>query len=267
MMKKKVYLYYNERKPIAIGLYEKSLVFFATKGVEVLEKGREAEADFYVVIGGDGTLLRSFKSFARMDIPIIAINAGHLGFLTEIKKEDTFEEYENFLRGDYRCQERYFLEVRIGEKKHRALNEVVITRENIIKNMIQLEVFAEDIFVNRYKGDGLIVATPTGSTAYSLSAGGPIVGAPLKLYVLTPIAPHNLNMRPIIMDGNAKLHLFLVKEEKAFCIIDGNNIKVLDGKDKVEIVYAKETLHLVVPKNRDYYSIVREKLKWGENLC
>lgn len=266
-MKKKVYFYYNETKEVAVELYERSLTFFATRGVEVLSKDREAEADFYVVIGGDGTLLRSFKNFARMYIPVIAINAGHLGFLTEIKKEDTFEEYENFLRGDYRCQERYFLEVRIGEKKYRALNEVAITRENRVQNMIQLEVFAEDIFVNRYKGDGLIVATPTGSTAYSLSAGGPIVGAPLKLYVLTPIAPHNLNMRPIVMDGNAILTLSLIKEEKAFCIIDGNNIKVLDGKDRVEIVYAKEPLHLVVPKRRDYYSIVREKLKWGENLC
>lgn len=267
MMKKKVYFYYNETKELAVELYQKSLSYFEERGVEVLGPEREREADFYVVIGGDGTLLRSFKNFARLDIPIIAINAGHLGFLTEIKKEDTFEEYKNFLKGDYRCQERHFLEVKIGNRKYRALNEVVITRENVVKNMIELEVFTENVFVNRYKGDGLILATPTGSTAYSLSAGGPIVGAPLKLYVLTPIAPHNLNTRPIIMDGNTNLHLFLVEKEKAFCIIDGNNIKVLNGNEKVEISYAKETLHLVVPKNRDYYSVVREKLKWGENLC
>lgn len=267
MMKRKVYFYYNESKPVAVELYGKSLQFFQEKGIEILSEEREQEADFYVVIGGDGTLLRSFKHFARLDIPVIAINAGHLGFLTEIKKEDMMQEYENFLLGESRYQERNFLEVQIGEKSYRALNEVVITRENLVKNMIQVEVFTQDTFVNYYKGDGLIIATPTGSTAYSLSAGGPIVEVPLKVYTLTPIAPHNLNTRAIVIDGNVNLFLSLIEEEKAYCIIDGNNVKELSGKEKVAVSYSQGKLRLVIPKNRDYYSIVREKLKWGENLC
>ena len=266
-MKKKVYLYYNDGKEIAQELYEKSLPFFQERGIEIMTKERENEADFYVVIGGDGTLLPAFKKFARVDIPVIAINAGHLGFLTEIKKEDMFQEYQNFLEGKSQTQKRHFLKVKIGGKTYRALNEVVITRESVVKNMVKLKVFSEDSFVNHYKGDGLIIATPTGSTAYSLSAGGPIVGVPMKVYILTPIAPHNLNTRPLVMDGSSPLSVSLIEEEKAYCIIDGNNEKLLDGNDRVEISYSEETLHLVVPKNRDYYSVIREKLKWGDNLC
>src|SRR3712207_2347407 len=266
-MKKKVYLYYNDGKKIAQELYEKSLPFFEKRGIEVLPLEREREADFYVVIGGDGTLLRAFKQFVRTDIPIIAINAGHLGFLTEINKEDMFQEYQNFLDGDFQFQSRYFLKVNIGGKIHRALNEVVVTRESVMKNMVKLKVFSGNTFVNRYKGDGIIIATPTGSTAYSLSAGGPIVSLSMQAYILTPIAPHNLNMRPFVMDASSPLVISLVEEEKAYCIIDGNNEKLLDGNDKVEISYSEETLTLVVPKNRDYYSVIREKLKWGDELC
>ena len=266
-MKKKVYLYYNTGKEIAQELYRKSLPFFEERGIEILSQEREAEADFYVVIGGDGTLLTAFKTFIRTDIPIIAINAGQLGFLTEIKKEDMFQEYQNFLDGKFQSQVRHFLKVNIGGKIYRALNEVVVTRESVIKNMVSLKVFSGDIFINHYQGDGIIIATPTGSTAYSLSAGGPIVSLPMRVYILTPIAPHNLNMRPLVMDANSPLTVSLVEEEKAYCIIDGNNEKLLEGNDKIEISYSEETLTLVVPKNRDYYSVIREKLKWGDKLC
>lgn len=267
MKKKKVYIYYHQQKEVAKEIYKESLAYFQQKEIEVLGKEREEEADFYLVIGGDGTLLKAFQDFQRLDIPVIAVNAGSLGFLTEIKREDSFLEIENFLQGDFSVQERQYFKVKIAGKSYRALNEVVISRKNIIQNMVQVSLHTEGHVINTFKGDGLIVATPTGSTAYSLSAGGPIVEAGLKLYIVTPIAPHNLNTRPIILQGEMPLALTLEREEQAYCLIDGVNIKEIAAGEKIELAYEEKSLQLVVPKHRDYYSILREKLKWGDKLC
>lgn len=261
---KKVYIIYNYDKDIAIELYNKSVDYFTEKGIEAVENIEDA--DFGVVIGGDGTLLRSFKKFIlKKNMLIIAINAGKLGFLTEIKKERMIDEYNNFLSGDFKCEKRHILEVLMGEKIYYSLNEVVIRD---ISKLIKVDFKIDNEEMCTYKGDGVIVATPSGSTAYSLSAGGPILKADMKSIVVTPIAPHNLNTRPIVLGGENVITLTLTdKEKEGQIIIDGQVTKEIKSEDIVTINYSKYTLNLVVPKDRNYYSVLREKLKWGDNLC
>ena len=193
------------------------------------------------------------------EIKIIAINSGTLGYLTEIRKDKYKGIFENILKGKINIEERHFLTISIGKKTYNALNEVFLTKDSIKRNIISSEIYVNDKFLGKFKGDGVIIATPTGSTAYSLSAGGPIITPELKLFLITPIAPHNLNTRPIILSGDVKIVLTISKpSEVGFINIDGN---------KVEICYSTETLKIVIPEARNYYDVLREKLKWGENLC
>ena len=178
------------------------------------------------------------------------------------------ELFENILKGKINIEERHFLTISIGKKTYNALNEVFLTKDSIKRNIISSEIYVNDKFLGKFKGDGVIIATPTGSTAYSLSAGGPIITPELKLFLITPIAPHNLNTRPIILSGDVKIVLTISKpSEVGFINIDGNTHHKIKVEDKVEICYSTETLKIVIPEARNYYDVLREKLKWGENLC
>ena len=153
-------------------------------------------------------------------------------------------------------------------RRYKALNEVFLTRDTIKRNIVASEIYVNDKFLGKFKGDGVIISTPTGSTAYSLSAGGPIVTPEQKLFIITPIAPHNLNTRPIILSGDVKLVLTLSEPSQLGLVnIDGHTHKTIKLEDKVEIFYSKESLKIVIPEARNYYDVLREKLKWGENLC
>ena len=141
-------------------------------------------------------------------------------------------------------------------------------KDTIKRNIVASEIYVDDKFLGKFKGDGVIISTPTGSTAYSLSAGGPIVTPEQKLFIITPIAPHNLNTRPIILSGDVKLVLTLSEPSQLGLVnIDGHTHKTIKLEDKVEIFYSKESLKIVIPEARNYYDVLREKLKWGENLC
>ena len=191
-----------------------------------------------------------------------------MGYLTEIRKDKYKGIFENILKGKINIEERHFLTVSIGKKRYKALNEVFLTRDTIKRNIVASEIYIDDKFLGKFKGDGVIIATPTGSTAYSLSAGGPIITPELKLFLITPIAPHNLNTRPIILSGDVKIVLTISKpSEVGFINIDGNTHHKIKVEDKVEICYSTETLKIVIPEARNYYDVLREKLKWGENLC
>lgn len=266
---KKVCIIYNTEKEIAQELYRESVEYFQKRNIEILDNNRGKEADFAVVIGGDGTLLRSFKQFIfKENFYVIAINAGSLGFLTEIKRENIFEEYDNFLNNDFKYETRYILEAKIKEKTYYALNEIVVSKAGITSRVLRIAFTANDEYMCTYKGDGVIVATPTGSTAYSMSAGGPILKSSMKAMVITPIAPHNLNTRPIIIGGDEKLELQMADRERTGqVIVDGQVSEEIDSNTTIEIEYSKMRLNLVIPKNRNYYSVLREKLKWGDNLC
>lgn len=265
----KLSITYNKDKEEAKKIYNEVLKFLKSKKeFEILDNHNLSQAEYMVVIGGDGTLLRSFKNIKNKKIKVIAINSGTLGYLTEIRKDQYKEIFENILKNKINIEERYFLTVNIGNKEYNALNEVFLTRDSIERNIVSSEIFVNDKFLGKFKGDGVIISTPTGSTAYSLSAGGPIVTPDLKLFLITPIAPHNLNTRPIILSGDVKIVLTLSKpSEVGFINIDGQTHNKIKLEDKVVISYSKESLKIVLPDERNYYNVLREKLKWGENLC
>lgn len=259
---------HNEDKELAVKLQKEYLQFFLEKKIKIVSISEIKKADFVVVIGGDGTLLRASKKIIKNNnIVVFAVNAGSLGFLTEIKMEEFKSTFENYLVGKIKIEERYFLEINYGEEKIKALNEVVISKEGAIAKIIDIELKNETTKICNYKGDGLIVATPTGSTAYSLSAGGPIVVPGLKVVVVTPLAPHNLATRPILLNGEENIILSLKKEQRAYMIVDGEVEREISDRDKILIKLSDKKLRLVLPEGRDYYGTLRDKLKWGDNLC
>ena len=265
----KLTIIYNTEKDSAIKIYNELLNFLKSKSeFEIIDQVDISKADYVVVIGGDGTLLRAFRKIKNKKTKVVAINSGTLGYLTEIRKDKYKEIFKNILKNKVSIEERYFLEVKIGTKKYRALNEVLLTRESIKKNIVASEIFVNNKFLGKFKGDGAIISTPTGSTAYSLSAGGPILSPELKVFLITPIAAHNLNTRPIILSGDVKITLELaIPSDTAYINIDGHTYHKVKVGEKVEVIYSNKTLKLVIPEGRNYYDVLREKLKWGEHLC
>lgn len=266
---KKCVIFYNENKTKAIEIYERIVKFLNSKKITVLSKENIKEADFAIVIGGDGTLLRASKEIIKKEnLLTIAINAGSLGFLTEIKEEEAIKICEDYLNDEFLIDKRGILKLEINGEEFYALNEVVISNGGMGKKLISLDLNCEMGNINTYRGDGVIISTPTGSTAYSLSAGGPIISHYLDAILITPIAPHNLSNRPIVIDSKRIVEIDIKEKEiENYIIVDGDSIKKVSPTDKIIIKYSDKKLNLLLPKERNYYSILKEKLKWGENLC
>lgn len=265
---KKVCIIYNDNKKEALGFYKKTVAYFEKNGLEVCSIEEVKSCDFAVVIGGDGTLLRAGKKLiVNRDLFIIAVNMGSLGFLTEIKVQEAFEIYEQVLKGNYELEERRVMEVTMGAKTLSAINEVVISKGGILTKLVKIGLYSNGDFVNTYRADGVIIATPTGSTGYSLSAGGPIIKPTLNAMLVTPIAPHNLSLRPVVIDGNEELVCSIEDlDQVGYLTVDGEQICKISPENKIKIKYSDKTLKLVLPKNRDYYDVLRGKLKWGNKL-
>jgi len=264
---KRVLIEYNKSKREAEDFFKKTKEYFEEKSIEIVEDYENA--DFVVVIGGDGTLLRRSKKISKYkNIVVVAVNMGSLGFLTEVKKDEAFETYEKVLKGDFKTDNRRLLEVEIGDKIHYALNEVVASKGGILTQLVRVAVFAGDTFINTYRADGIIISTPTGSTAYSLSAGGPIIKPGLDMMLLTPIAPHNLTARPIVIHGEDEIRLRIEDLGRTgYLTVDGQKLIEICPDVEVKIRYSERKVSLVIPENRDYYGVLREKLKWGDSLC
>ena len=227
--------------------------------------------DYAISLGGDGTFLRVASKVGEKQIPIIGVNMGRLGFLANVLPGEIKEVLDAIYRGDFDIDERSVIKIEseneVIETSPYALNDIsILKRDNA--SMITIHTNIDDEYLVTYQADGLIVSTPTGSTAYSLSAGGPIVTPELKLFLITPIAPHNLNTRPIILSGDVKIVLTLAApSEFGIVNIDGHTHNKINIEDEVEISYSEESLKIVLPDERNYYNVLREKLKWGENLC
>lgn len=265
---KKVTVIYNTDKPGAKQFYEKSVRYFNKKEIEVLNIDKLDEADFAVVIGGDGTLLHASQKLIDFNKPIIAVNKGSLGFLTEIREEEAFAMYDRVVIDEFEVQKRNFLKVEFKEKIYYALNDAVISKNSVEVKLIKIDTFMDLEYVNTYRADGLIISTPTGSTAYSLSAGGPIMMPELNSMILTPIAPHTLSMRPIVMGGDRKLQFRLSEDGRASSLmIDGQNMMKIEKNDIVTVTMSEKSLNLVKPDRRNFYTVLREKLNWGDKLC
>ena len=228
------------------------------------------QAELVVVLGGDGTLISVARLFSGRDVPILGVNLGSLGFLTEITVEELYPRLEKVLEGNPRVSERMMLEVtlhREGQEieKCNVLNDMVINK-GALARIVDLETKVNRHFLTTYKADGLIVSTPTGSTGYSLSAGGPIIHPLMSCIVITPICPHTLTNRPIVVTDESSISITVASsfDEKVYLTLDGQVGFELREGDSVEIRKALETTALVMSRSRDYFEILRTKLKWGE---
>lgn len=227
------------------------------------------ESDLLLVLGGDGTLLAAAREAAPRGIPILPINLGSLGFLTSFTLDELYPALEETIAGHLSASERAMLSVlllREGEtiESQLVLNEAVITK-GALARMIEIELAIDEDFVCRYRADGLIVATPTGSTAYSLSAGGPIVHPEVESIILTPICPHMLSDRPVVVADCCNVEMRLRgAAESVYLTLDGQKGVLMQSEDRVRVSRAKERLKLIQPHRKSYFEILRNKLKWGE---
>ena len=227
------------------------------------------EADLLLVLGGDGTMLAASREAAPRGVPILPINLGGLGFLTSFTLEELYPALEDVLAGRAAIEERLLL---LAERTHNGevlsqqnvLNEAVVHKGTLAR-MIALELYIDGGFVCRYRADGLIIATPTGSTAYSMSAGGPIVHPAVESILITPICPHTLSDRPVVVPNTSKVDLRLLEHsESVFLTLDGQIGVPLQSGDRVRVTRAAERLKLIQPPSKTYFEILRNKLKWGE---
>jgi NAD+ kinase len=237
------------------------------RGYERVEIPSLVEA--VLVLGGDGTMLSVNRLVAGKGIPVLGINLGSLGFLAEVNKENIYSALEKMLSGGYAVEERLMLKamiVRGGETiaEYLVLNDVVINK-GALARIIDLETFIDNIYVTTFKADGLIISTPTGSTAYSLSAGGPILYPTLESIVLTPICSHTLTNRPIVLPDQVSIEICLKSiSEDVFLTLDGQTGCSLKPDDVIRISKAEHKARLLVHGERGYFDVLRTKLKWGE---
>ena len=226
------------------------------------------QVDLLVVLGGDGTMIGASRFIGVRKVPVLGINFGHLGYLTEFTLEELFSALEELRAGNFQAEARMMFDVSVERDgqiiaQHRALNDAVIN-QGALARMIEIECFVNGDFVNSFRADGMIVSTPTGSTAYSLSAGGPIVFPSMDAIVITPICPHTLSNRPVIIPGDTTVDLTFKKAtDEVMLTIDGQRGVPLTADDKVTLKRSATTFDIVRPTKRNYFEVLRTKLKWG----
>jgi len=227
-----------------------------------------ASVDLLLVLGGDGTMIAAARLVGERQVPVLGINYGNLGYLAEFRMEEMFPALEYILAGDYRLEHREMLAVELfrGEERlmrSRVLNDVVINKSALAR-IIEIEAYLNGQFVNSFRADGLIVSTPTGSTAYNLSAGGPVIYPSMNAVVITPICPFTLSNRPIVVPNDALIELRLqTPDEEVVLTLDGQVGQPLVAGDRVLIGKSETTFDIVTPTNRNYFDVLRDKLRWG----
>lgn len=237
--------------------------------IDLRKARRIPPVDMIVVLGGDGTLLSLARRVEGRDVPILAVNLGSLGFLTEVKYDEIYPTLDRVFRGQFLEDTRQMLAcvVRRGQKTHPqpvVLNEVTVNSGPSAK-LIRMEITIDHQFVTALRATGVIISTATGSTAYALSAGGPILYPSVEALVITPISPHMLSQRPIVVPSSAHVHVSLKTTERgAVATFDGQQVTPLMPDDVVEVRSAKTRLKLIRSPHRNYYQVLREKLRWGE---
>ena len=281
----KVGIYAKKHHPDAVGFGREVMEWLRARGVEVLlEKdladnlGIERDyvdsqiperADLIVVLGGDGTLISVARHVGAQMKPILGVNLGSLGFLTEVTQAETFATLERVLAGDYQTSQRLMLDVVVRRReveiaRYAVLNDAVINK-GALARIIDMAVWVDDVYLTTFKADGLIVATPTGSTAYNLAAGGPIIDPGVGCLVITPICPHMLTNRPLIVSSEAVIRIEVkFQDQHVVLTADGQVGMQLQGGDVVELRQAKDRTLLIKSPSKDYFEVLRTKLRWGE---
>lgn len=221
-------------------------------------------AQAVIVLGGDGTMLRAASALGKNQIPLLGINLGTLGFLTDVEKQNVYKAVDRLIADDFRLEERMMIEGTVGGRCLHALNDVVITRAGFSR-IIGLSVYVNDEPLDTYAADGVIVSTPTGSTGYNLSAGGPIVSPKSRLIIVTPISPHSLNTKSVVFDGNDRIKIEIVKQRKtqkteAIVSFDGDNNMELSAGDCVNVGASDRIVKLIKMYDRNFYSVLRDKI-------
>lgn len=226
------------------------------------------KADMLFSIGGDGTLLDTIPFVRDSGVPILGINLGRMGFLSSVSKDEIKEAVESVLNSDYDLDKRALLSLEspegiFGELNY-ALNDLTINRNNTT-SLIVVHVYVDGLFLNSYWGDGLIVSTPTGSTAYALAAGGPILSPGSQNIIIAPIASHNLTVRPIVIQDSSEIKIRIEGREEKYLLTMDSRQSAINKKDELVITRCKFEINLVQMRNKDFYSTVREKLLWGRD--
>ncbi|MCD6527296.1 MAG: NAD(+)/NADH kinase [Desulfuromonas sp.] len=282
---KSIGLYAKRTNPDAVHVAQKLRHWLLERGIRVLVErklaadmgglegvdGRDLpkQVDCIVVLGGDGTLISVARNIGNLKVPILGVNLGSLGFLTEITLDGLYDELERVLAGDFNVSDRIMLQAGIqrqGEQvaDYQVLNDVVINK-GALARIVDMEVWVDDDYLTTFKADGLIVSSPTGSTAYNLAAGGPIIYPGLHCLVITPICPHMLSNRPIIVSDESVIRIIMrFDEERVFFTADGQVGMALQARDVVEIRKAEMCTHLIKSATKEYFEVLRTKLHWGE---
>ena len=224
------------------------------------------KADFLLSIGGDGTLLKAVTYVRESEIPIMGINTGRLGFISSISADQIDDAITDILKGNYKINERTLLKLssdkNLFKEKNFALNEVAVSKKDT-SSMIRIDAYVDDEFLNTYWADGLVVSTPTGSTGYSLSCGGPIIMPGTNNIIITPNAPHNLNVRPIVIDDNSVVKLKVEDRDQLALVSLDSRSRAFDSETELIIKKASFKIKLVQPQNNSFTTTIRHKLMWG----
>ncbi len=278
-------IYAKRTSQAAVEVARELKVWLEQRGVQVLlerhlaaDMGIDAGVDAVklphmveciIVLGGDGTLISVARDVGALDVPILGVNLGSLGFLTEITLDGLYEELERVLTGDFTVSNRMMLEAVIerGDEPaahYQVLNDIVINK-GALARIVDMEVWVDDHYLTTFKADGLIVSTPTGSTAYNLAAGGPIIYPGLHCLVIAPICAHTLTNRPIIVSDESVIRIIMrIDEERVFMTADGQIGMALQAQDVVEIRKANMCTSLIKSASKEYFEVLRTKLRWGE---
>ena len=227
----------------------------------------ELDVDFVISMGGDGTFLKAAAKVGQKDIPIIGVNIGRLGFLADIMPEEIEQAINCIYNGEYKLEKHAVIEVDIDgvdeeTEQNFALNDIAILKRDTAA-MVTIHASIDDEYLVTYQADGLVVSTPTGSTAYNLSNGGPIMVTSADILCLTPVAPHSLNIRPIVINGNSEVTLSVESRSHNFLVAVDGRSRTLSERSKVRIRKAPHQISIVKLKNKNFYTTLREKLMWG----
>lgn len=239
------------------------------KAIHVIEYEQLSTVDFVVVLGGDGTILSTSRQVVEYEVPLLGINLGRLGFLAEVEIDHIKQAFKKIIKGEYTIEERMMLKINYCSKNacsklFTALNDVVVTR-GAFSRMVDLKIYINNKFIDNFTADGVIVSTPTGSTAYNLSAGGPILSPITEMMVITPICPHSLYVRSIVVSSMDHIQIIIgsdaqIKEEEIMLTIDGQTGFKLNYKDEINITKADKYTKLVKTTDNNFYDILREKM-------
>lgn len=249
---------------IGVDIDSKSAQMIGEEGTEFNKLCKDSDA--LVTIGGDGTLISAVRRSFDFDIPVLGVHAGNLGFMADVNLRELDEFVSNLVIGKCRIDERAILKATIKKDEQEvsmyAFNDVVLTRSSVSK-MIHIETLVDSKAFNTYYGDGVIVSTPTGSTAYNLAAGGPVLFPLTNVFALTPICPHSLTQRPVVLPGEYSIEM-RTSDEKALMIVDGQDKHELNLGESLHMRLSKKRVRLIHREEFNYFEVLKEKLSWGD---